>query len=153
MCQNLSHPKSGVRFWKLTAGTILGDLVSNDITGLRAPLWQIPLNFDLVIAKAVRPENLWNSILRPESDFPGICRGLQEPMTVKYLHNAGQGLQGAATGKIIAAKMPKVPVFRCQKMALPSPKQKNGYHFLTPTTPQNGVEHVCFMRLALLGGF
>ena len=26
-------------------------------------------------------------------------------MTVKYLHNAGQGLQGAATGKIIAAKM------------------------------------------------
>ena len=29
---------------------------------------------------------------------------------------------------------------------------KNGDHFLTPTTPQNGVEHVCFMRLALLGG-
>ena len=30
---------------------------------------------------------------------------------------------------------------------------KNGDHFLTPTTPQNGAEHVCFMRLALLGGF
>ena len=49
--------------------------------------------------------------------------------------------------------MAKVPVFRCQKMALRAPKQKNGDHFLTPTTPQNGVEHVCFMRLALLGGF
>ena len=24
---------------------------------------------------------------------------------------------------------------------------------MTPTSPQNGVEHVCFMQLALLGGF
>jgi len=31
--------------------------------------------------------------------------------------------------------------------------QKNEDHFLTPTNPQNGVEHICFMRLALLGGF
>ena len=51
------------------------------------------------------------------------------------------------------ANLAKVPVFRCQKMALPSPKQKNRDHFLTPTSPQNDVEHVCFMHLALLGGF
>ena len=45
------------------------------------------------------------------------------------------------------------PVFKCQKMALRVPNKKNGDHFLSPTTPQNGVRHVCFMRLALLGGF
>ena len=49
--------------------TILGVPVSNDITGLRAPLWQIPLNFDL----AVCPEHLWNRVPRPDSDFRGIC--------------------------------------------------------------------------------
>ena len=38
-------------------------------------------------------------------------------------------------------------------MALWAPKQKKRDHFLSPTTPQNGVGHVCFMRLALLGGF
>ena len=41
-------------------------------------------------------------------------------------------------------------------MALRAPKQndaKNQDHFLIPTSPQNGVEHVCFVRLALLGGF
>ena len=38
-------------------------------------------------------------------------------------------------------------------MALLVPRQKNQDHFLMPTFPQNGVEHVCFMRLALLGGF
>ena len=51
------------------------------------------------------------------------------------------------------ALLAKVSVFMCQKMALRRPKQKNGDHFLSPTTPQNGVQHVCFMRLALLGGF
>ena len=55
------------------------------------------------------------------------------------------------TGK--RAILAKVPVLKCQKMALRAPKQKNGDHFLTPTTPQNGVEHVSFMRLALMGGF
>ena len=48
---------------------------------------------------------------------------------------------------------PKVPVFRCQKMAFGVPRQKNRDHFLMSTSPQNGGEHVCFMRLALLGGF
>ena len=38
-------------------------------------------------------------------------------------------------------------------MALRARKLKNRDHFLTPTSPQNGVEHVCFMHLALLGGF
>ena len=47
----------------------------------------------------------------------------------------------------------KVPVFKCQKMALRVPKQKNGDHFFMPTSPENGVEHDCFVRLALLGGF
>ena len=37
-------------------------------------------------------------------------------------------------------------------MALQVPEQKNVHHFLMPTSPQNGVEQVCFMRLALLGG-
>ena len=50
------------------------------------------------------------------------------------------------------ALLPKMPVFKCQKMALRVLKQKNGDHFLMPTPPQNGVEHVCFMHLALLGG-
>ena len=35
-------------------------------------------------------------------------------------------------------------------MALRVPKQKKEDHFSMPTSPQNGVEHVCFMRLALL---
>ena len=30
--------------------------------------------------------------------------------------------------------------------------QKNKDHFSMPTSPPNGVEHVCFMRFALLGG-
>ena len=47
----------------------------------------------------------------------------------------------------------KVPIFTCQKMALRAPKLKNRDHFLTPTSPQNGVEHVCFVHLALSGGF
>ena len=51
------------------------------------------------------------------------------------------------------ALLAKVPVFKRQKIALRVPKQKNKDHFSMPTSPQNGVEHVCFMRLALLGGF
>ena len=50
-------------------------------------------------------------------------------------------------------KNQKVPVFMWQKMALRVPKQKNGDHFLVPTSPKNGGLHVCFMRLVLLGGF
>ena len=33
------------------------------------------------------------------------------------------------------------------------PGHKNEDHFLMPTTPQNGAEHVCFVRVSLLGGF
>ena len=51
------------------------------------------------------------------------------------------------------ALLVKVTVFRCQKMAFGVPRQKNRDHFLMSTSPQNGGEHVCFMRLALLGGF
>ena len=51
------------------------------------------------------------------------------------------------------AILAKVPVFKCQKMALRAPKQKKRDHFSMPTSPQNGVEHVYFVRLALLGGF
>ena len=51
------------------------------------------------------------------------------------------------------ALLPKVPVFNCQKMALRMPKQKNGDHFLMPTSPQNGGLHVGFMRLPLSGVF
>ena len=47
----------------------------------------------------------------------------------------------------------KVPVFTCKKMALRMPYQKNGDHFIMPTSPQNGDLHVCFINLALLGGF
>ena len=36
-------------------------------------------------------------------------------------------------------------------MVLWAPKLKNRDHFSTPTSPQNGVEHVCFMRLARFG--
>ena len=54
------------------------------------------------------------------------------------------------TGK--RAILAKVPVLKCQKMALRTPKQKKRDHFSMPTSPQNGVEHICFMRLALLGG-
>ena len=50
------------------------------------------------------------------------------------------------------ALLAKVPVFKRQKIALRVSKQKNEDHFSMPTSPQNGVEHVCFMRLALLGG-
>ena len=55
------------------------------------------------------------------------------------------------TGK--RAILAKVPVLKCQKMALRAPKQKNRDHFSTPTSPQNGAELVCFVRLALLGWF
>ena len=55
------------------------------------------------------------------------------------------------TGK--RAILAKVPVLKCQKMALWAPKQKKRDHFLLPTTPQNGKQHVCFMRIAFLGGF
>ena len=51
------------------------------------------------------------------------------------------------------ALLAKVPVFRCQKMALRVPRQKNRDHFLMPTSPQNDVQHVCFMHLSLLSGF
>ena len=47
----------------------------------------------------------------------------------------------------------KLPVFLCQKMALRAPKQKKRDHFSTPTSPQNGAELICFVRLALLGWF
>ena len=49
------------------------------------------------------------------------------------------------------ALLAKVPVFKCQKMGLLLPKQKDGDHFLMPTSPQNGELPVCFMRLPLLG--
>ena len=49
--------------------------------------------------------------------------------------------------------LPKMAVLTRQKIALRGPKQKNGDHFSMPTSPQNGREHVCFMHLALLGGF
>ena len=48
-------------------------------------------------------------------------------------------------------KMPKVPIFRCPKMGLRAPESKNGDHFFTPTSPQNGGIDICFMRLPLLG--
>ena len=51
------------------------------------------------------------------------------------------------------AFLPKVPVLTRKKIALRGPKQKNRDHFSMPKSPQNGVEHVCFMRLAFLGGF
>ena len=49
--------------------------------------------------------------------------------------------------------LPKVPVFKCEKMALRMRKQKNGDHFFMPTSPQNDGLHVCFMHSSLLGGF
>ena len=49
--------------------------------------------------------------------------------------------------------LPKVPVFRCQKMALWVPIQKNRDHFLMPISPQNGEGLLRFRRLALFGGF
>ena len=54
---------------------------------------------------------------------------------------------------IVFASLAKGPVFKCQKMALRVPGHKNEDHFLMPTTPQNGKEPACFVRLALLGGF
>ena len=47
-------------------------------------------------------------------------------------------------------KMGKVPTFRCPKMGLRAPESKNGDHFFTPTSPQNGEIDICFMRLPLL---
>ena len=44
----------------------------------------------------------------------------------------------------------KVPVLKCQKMALRVPKPKIRDHFLMP---KNGGSNICFMRLALLDGF
>ena len=35
-------------------------------------------------------------------------------------------------------------------MGLQAPESKNGDHFFTPTSPQNGDENICFMRLPLL---
>ena len=48
------------------------------------------------------------------------------------------------------ALFPKVPAFRCPKMGLWVSESKNGGHFLTPTSPQNGDIDICFMRLPLL---
>ena len=48
------------------------------------------------------------------------------------------------------ALLPKVPIFRCPKMGLRAPVSKNGDHFFTPTSPQNGGIDICFMRLPLL---
>ena len=48
-------------------------------------------------------------------------------------------------------EMGKVPTFRCPKMGLRVPESKNGDHFFTPTSPQNGGIDICFMRLPLLG--
>ena len=45
----------------------------------------------------------------------------------------------------------KVAMFRRPKMRLRAPQTKNGYHFFTPTSPQNGGIDICFMRLPLLG--
>ena len=50
-------------------------------------------------------------------------------------------------------KMPKVPIFRCQKMGLRAPESKNGDHFFTPTYPQNGGIDFGFKHLPLLKGF
>ena len=79
--------------------------------------------------------------------YPTILGGVSRGFWTPFLD------WGARSAIFWHVKTPKVPVFTCQKMALRVPIQKNGDHFLSPTTPQNGVRHVCFMRLALLGGF
>ena len=43
--------------------------------------------------------------------------------------------------------------FHVPKNGTSDAETKKRDHFFLPTTPQNGVRHVCFMRLALLGGF
>ena len=51
------------------------------------------------------------------------------------------------------ALLPKVPNFGYQKTLLWVPESKNGDHFLTPTSPQNGGIDVCSVRLSFLRGF
>ena len=41
-------------------------------------------------------------------------------------------------------------IFRCPKMGLRAAESKNGDHFFTPTSPQNGGFDTCFMCLPLL---
>ena len=48
-------------------------------------------------------------------------------------------------------KVGTFPIFRCPKMGLWAAESKNGDHFFTPTSPQNGGIDICFMRLPLLG--
>ena len=48
--------------------------------------------------------------------------------------------------------LPKVPNFGYQKTVLWVPETKNGDHFFTPTSPQNGGIDICSVRLSLLSG-
>ena len=79
--------------------------------------------------------------------IPDVCSLQQRNGTLMVV-----GLASSGTAHILNM-VTKVPVFKCKKMALRAPKQKNRDHFLSPTTPQNGKQHVCFMRIAFLGGF
>ena len=90
---------------------------------------------------------IWGSCIREfEGPKPARCFTLG-PGISRALRNGNAGC--VHNNKCSNAK---VPVFSREKMALWVPEQKNGDHFLMPTSPQNGVGHVCFMRLALLGG-
>ena len=43
-----------------------------------------------------------------------------------------------ALDPLVLCYLAKVPVFKCPKMGLRVPENKNRYHFFTPTSPQNG---------------
>ena len=49
-------------------------------------------------------------------------------------------------------KMPKMSNFGFTKMGLQVPETKDGNHFFTPTSPENGGKDICVLRLPLLGG-
>ena len=49
-------------------------------------------------------------------------------------------------------KMPKMSNFGFTKMGLQVPETKDGNHFFTPTSPENGGKDICVVRLPLLGG-
>ena len=68
----------------------------------------------------------------------------------KWSQNFHLGTQSAVFLFQIWALLPKVPFFRCPKMALWVPKPNFWDHFLTPTSPKNDRIAFGFKRFPLL---
>ena len=97
---------------------------------------------------ALSPSNLLPLAQRIRTD---IQIGESENESPEKLRSTPCPLPQAMLQTLPQKKLQALP--QSLPQALRWPKQKNGDYFLSPTTPQNGVQHVCFLCLSLLGGF